>query len=218
MNLVLASASPRRKQLLEQLGLSFEILPSIVDETLDQSVDPADLARSLAEAKAFDVARRLAGGPKEDALVIGADTIVIIDGEVLGKPVNAEDARNMISRLAGRTHRVITGIALCRQSTEETLVEHEETLVWIRPMEPHEIASYVATGEPMDKAGAYAIQGLGSALVYRIEGCYYNVVGLPVPRLVTMLRRFDIDLLTGFSHSRLGGSPSSEERPGGGLE
>lgn len=217
MNLVLASASPRRKQLLEQLGLSFEIFPSVVDETPDPSLEPADLARGLAEAKASQVARRLAGGPKDQALVIGADTIVIIDGEVLGKPADADDARRMISRLAGRTHRVITGVALCRPFTGETMVEHEETLVWIRPLEPHQIASYVATGEPMDKAGAYAIQGLGSALVYRIEGCYYNVVGLPVPRLVTMLQRFGIDVLSG-SRSRPDGNPSFEERPGGGRE
>jgi MAF protein len=225
------------------LGLRFQIVPSIVDETLDQSVDPADLARSLAEAKALDVVRRLAGEPDAatrviwpdldtrvigpnadtgiigpDALVIGADTIVIIDSEVLGKPADAQEARDMISRLAGRTHRVITGVALSRLSTGETLVEHEETMVWIRPMEPREIVSYVATGEPMDKAGAYAIQGLGSALVYRIDGCYYNVVGLPIPRLVNMLRRFGLDLLSGLNSSRLGGSPSSEERPGGGLE
>lgn len=193
--LVLASASPRRRQLLAQLGLRFRVCDSAVDESilLAGSGDPGRLTQALALAKAEAVAREEA-----DAIVLAADTVVVIDDELLGKPHDTAEAAAMLGRLQGRTHRVVTGVALIDGSSGRREMAAEETLVTMRPLSRREIEAYVASGEPMDKAGAYAIQGLGATLVTRVEGCFYNVVGLPLMRVTSMLKEFGIDvLLTG---------------------
>ena len=187
--IVLASASPRRKDLLRQVGLNFEIIPSDLDEEAVEYRDPGELVRKLALSKALGVLPQARQG-----LVIGADTIVLLDQEVLGKPRSVPEAEKMLGRLAGRVHRVLTGVALVDSRTGRRLVDHEETLVKMRELTPGQISNYVATGEPMDKAGAYAVQGRGSVLVERIEGDYYNVVGLPLPRLARMLEEFGVKL------------------------
>lgn len=191
MRLVLASTSPRRRELLAQLGLHFDVLPSMFDEESVGTRDPGLLVRKLALGKARAVLPDLAG----QTLVIGADTIVLLEGEVLGKPGDEAEAREMLSRLSGKTHRVLTGVALIRLPERVELVDHVETAVTIRRLSPQQIAAYVASGEPMDKAGAYAVQGLGSVLVERLEGDYFNVVGLPLPRLARLLEEFGLDVL-----------------------
>jgi len=177
--------------LLRQVGIEFDVIPSRVEEGIGVG-DPVEIAEALALSKAQDVAR-LAGR----AIVIGADTVVAVGGEILGKPVDCDDARRMLESLSGRVHSVVTGIAVIDASVPLTLVDHEETRVWFKPLDPEEIDAYVRSGEPLDKAGAYGIQGLGSVIVERIEGCYFNVVGLPLLRLSKMLKTFGIDILKG---------------------
>jgi septum formation protein len=176
--------------LLRHIGIDFDVVPSEVDEKDHAaSTEPVLMAEALARAKAEDVASR------EDGLVVGADTIVVIDGEVLGKPVDAAEAVRMLTKLAGRTHTVITGLAVKDSSGGHLRVTHETTQVTMRNLTPQEVVAYVASGEPMDKAGAYAVQGLGALLVERIEGCYFNVVGLPLARLGLMLEEFGVRFL-----------------------
>lgn len=191
MRFILASSSPRRSDLLNQIGLDFEVIPSRFDESQVNASDPVELVRTLAREKAGTVASEVEG----EAIVLGADTIVLLDGEILGKPRDEAEARSMLGRLAGRTHRVLTGVALIRRPNGPILVEHEETAVTMRNLTPGQIAAYVASGEPMDKAGAYAVQGLGSVLVERLQGDYFNVVGLPLPRLALMLEPLGLDVL-----------------------
>jgi len=190
LEIVLASSSPRRKELLEQLGLKFKIISSNVDETAEEE-DACLLAEKLAEIKAHEIARNLEPG----YLVIGADTIVCIDSEILGKPKDETEAFDMLRKLSGKTHKVITGIALVESLSKRKIISHEETLVKFRDLEDKEIMRYIKTGEPMDKAGAYGIQKVGAVLVERIDGCYFNVVGLPLARLTQMLKEFDIKVL-----------------------
>ena len=173
MHLVLASTSPRRAELLTAAGLPFTVQPVDADESGDPGEDPEAYVRRVAELKAD-----AAGQPAVDTVVLTADTVVVIDGQRLGKPVDVAEARAMLARLSGRTHEVLTAIALS-QRTMRT-VDVARTLVTFNVMPPHVIDWYVATGEPRDKAGAYAIQGLASRFVERIEGSYTNVVGLPV--------------------------------------
>jgi septum formation protein len=170
--LVLASQSPRRSEILRQAGIPFTVRVAAVDETPLAGEKPEEYVVRLAELKALAVP----AGP--DETVLGADTTVVIDGEMLGKPANAADARRMLERLSGRQHQVITGICLKRGG--EVVREYAVTKVWFAPMSAREIEEYVLSGEPMDKAGAYAIQGLASKFVERIDGCYFNVMGLPV--------------------------------------
>jgi septum formation protein len=170
--LVLASQSPRRSEILRQAGIPFVVRVVSVDETPLQGEKPADYVVRLAELKALAVP----AGPNET--VLGADTTVVIDGDMLGKPADAADARRMLARLSGRQHQVITGICLKRGL--EVVRDCAATKVWFAPMSTREIEEYVSSGEPMDKAGAYAIQGLASKFIERIDGCYFNVVGLPV--------------------------------------
>lgn len=193
-DLILASASPRRKDILAQAGLSFRIIESDVDERVAAvaGLPPAELACRLALLKAEAVARRAGTG-----VVLGADTLVVADGRILGKPRDEADARDMLRRLAGRTHSVITGVAVVDAASGRTRVSSEETLVTMRPLDEGEILAYVATGEPGDKAGAYAIQGRGAVLVTRVNGCFYNVVGLPLAKTVLLLREFGIEVLRG---------------------
>jgi septum formation protein len=190
--LILASQSPRRRELLQVLGWPFDVIPSGVDEsTVPAGLAPAALARWLAEQKADDVAHRHPG-----AFVIGADTIVVLGDEVMGKPVDPEDAARMLRALSGATHRVITGIAVRREGPEPLqLSDAVETEVTFRPLTDHEIEAYVRTGEPMDKAGAYAIQGCGALRAAGIRGDYPNIVGLPVARLAELLRSVGFRIL-----------------------
>lgn len=185
--LVLASSSPRRRALLDHLGLSFRVQPSDADETWPEDLDvgPAAEAVALRKADATDA---------PDALVLAADTVVVLDGEVLGKPTSAEHAAETLRRLSGRTHHVVTGLALRHGGRQRTA--HERTAVTFAPLADAEIEAYVATGSPMDKAGAYGIQDdAGALLVERIDGDYFNVVGLPIRRLYQTLRNFVPDLV-----------------------
>jgi septum formation protein len=170
--LVLASQSPRRAEILRQAGIPFVVRAAPVDETPLSQETPEDYVRRLAEAKA----RAVPAGP--DEIVLGADTTVVVDRKILGKPADAADARRMLTLLSGRRHEVMTGI--CLRLGEERIRDHAVTAVWFVPMTTREIDDYVATGEPMDKAGAYAVQGTASKFIPRIEGCYYNVMGLPI--------------------------------------
>lgn len=180
--LVLASGSPRRRELLAAAGLHFEVRPASVDETPRFAETPAAYVRRLAEEKARAAWR-------QGELTLGADTTVVVDGEILGKPEDAADAERMLSRLAGRGHDVLTGICIFDGRTART--EVASTRVVFRAMEQEEIAAYAASGEPLDKAGGYGIQGLASKYVERIEGCYFNVVGLPVSRIYALLKESD---------------------------
>ena len=190
MDIILASQSPRRRELLGQMGLKgFKILSPEVDEHVEGNPDPASLVEQLSLRKASAVAQRA----DEDDLIIAADTVVVLDGAVLGKPADEREAFAMLSALSGNRHYVYTGVTVLRGG--QTLTAHECTTVTFREVEPHEISAYIATGEPMDKAGAYGIQGLGALLIRRIEGDYYNVMGLPVYRLGRMLAELGLDLL-----------------------
>ena len=178
--LILASQSPRRAEILKQAGFEFVVRPADVDETPLVGESPRACAERLARAKAMAVE---AGA---DDIVLGADTVVVIDGHTLGKPTDTADAARMLQLLSGRQHEVITGVCLRRQSglgCGSTV-----TRVWFAPLSQEEIAAYVASGEPMDKAGAYAIQGLASRYIPRIEGSYANVVGLPIDWVYRHLR------------------------------
>jgi septum formation protein len=179
--LILASRSPRRAELLARIGLDFAVRVPDVDESLLPGEEPAAAADRLARSKA-EVA--LADG----ALVIGCDTLVVHRGETLGKPADGEDAVAMLRRLQGDEHVVYTGVALGMPGRIESAVE--ATRVWFRPLELQECEEYVSTNEPMDKAGAYGIQGFGAAIVERIEGDYFNVMGLPIQRLLELFNRF----------------------------
>lgn len=181
VTLILASQSPRRRELLERAGFRFLVRPAEVDESWREGEDPEAHVRRLAREKARAVAA------SQQEIVLGADTVVVLDGEILGKPADAADARRMLELLSGREHCVFTGVCLKRGDLE--LVEAERTLVRFARLEDEEIRAYVDSGEPMDKAGAYAIQGLASKFVERIEGCYFNVVGLPVARVYRMIKR-----------------------------
>ena len=179
MKLILASASARRAEILRDAGLSFVVLSSAVDETPYENESPHDLVERLASAKA-ELAAARAIGP---AIIIGADTVISLDGLILGKPRSSDDARHMLEKLSGRTHSVVTGVALIRLPDSERRTFVESTLVHFAALSAEQITRYLATGEPHDKAGAYAIQGHAGRFIPRIEGCYFNVVGLPLSRL-----------------------------------
>ena len=183
MRMILASGSPRRKELLGNMGFSgFTVLKPDFDEDAVTAPDPGGLVEALSAGKA-----------EAAALLLAADTVVVLDGAVLGKPRDEADAFRMLSALSGRTHRVYTGVTLRRGG--EVLTGHEVSEVTFRSLTEEEIRNYIATKEPMDKAGAYGIQGLGALLVEGIRGDYFNVMGLPVCRLGTMLKQFDVDCL-----------------------
>ena len=181
-SLILASASPRRKYLLEQAGLTFSVIPSSVDEDSIPVTKPEHYVKVLAEAKAGDVAEE-----HPACWVIGADTIVLIDGKILGKPGSRDDARGMLNRLSGKSHFVYTGYSICCREKERAFSETVQTEVVFKELSEEEIEWYVHTKEPFDKAGAYAIQGLGTFLVRRVNGSYTNVVGLPVCEVIEHL-------------------------------
>ncbi|HXL20942.1 MAG TPA: Maf family protein [Candidatus Dormibacteraeota bacterium] len=183
MKLILASASPRRAEILRTAGFAFTVLSSAVDETPYPEESPHDHVQRLAAAKAELVAARAVG----PAIVIAADTVVTLEGKILGKPRSTEDARRMLEQLSGRTHSVLTGVALIRLPDAESRSFVESTLVHFAQLSDDEIVHYLATAEPYDKAGAYAIQGRAARYIPRIEGCYFNVVGLPLARLTRAL-------------------------------
>ncbi len=185
--LVLASASPRRQELLRNAGIAFTVQPADVDETPLAGESAQECAERLAREKALKVAQACAGD-----VVLGADTVVVVGGENLGKPVDGEDAARMLRLLSGREHQVITGVCVVSPNSrtpEDVEVASETTLVTMATLSEDEIHEYVASGEPMDKAGAYAIQGMASRWIPRIEGDYSNVVGLPVALVYRMLRK-----------------------------
>ena len=186
-NIILASASPRRQQLLKQIGLNFEVVPSSIEEVIDNTLEPFQVAMSLASQKCNDVAAQI----KEDCIVIGADTIVVKDNKMLGKPKNERDAFDMLSSLNGEWHQVVTGICLYRTSDKKSICDYEMTKVKIADKSDEFINEYIATKEPFDKAGAYGIQGYGSLLVEKIDGCYFNVMGLPIFKLSCMLDKLE---------------------------
>ena len=180
MDLILASASPRRREILSSMGYEFQVVPSGVDEIVYPHRTPEETAEDLARQKAEDIAKRF----PED-LVLGADTIVVLDGQVLGKPTDTEDAVRMLQELSGREHQVITGVALVGGGEEHCF--SVTTKVWMMDAPDDMISAYVSSGEPMDKAGSYGIQGKGAMLVEKIEGDYFNVVGLPIQKIARVL-------------------------------
>jgi len=184
MRFVLASASPRRRELLRNAGFDFEVRPSNIVEEIQQGELPEEFARRAAREKAMQVAASSPPG----SFVLGADTVVVIDGETLGKPSGLDDAARMLRLLSGRTHQVHTGICLVRAPGQIEALKHETTFVTFRKLDEEEIRSYVESGEPFGKAGAYAIQGLASKFVTRISGCHFNVVGLPVALVYETLK------------------------------
>ena len=189
MNIILASQSPRRKELLERMGLSgFAIIPARGEESCPPGCPPAAMVEELSRRKCAEIA---ASHP--EALVIAADTVVEIDGRILGKPHSGEQAAQMLRLLSGRENRVYSGLTVFCGG--EAVTEHEVTAVRFRPLSGADISSYIATGEPMDKAGAYGVQGYGCVLVEGVFGDYYNVMGLPVCRLARLLARFGVDAL-----------------------
>ena len=181
-NIVLASKSPRRADLLKQIGLEFEIYPSRVEEPQITRISPAIVVQELALTKARAVAAKLDAG-----LVIGADTVVVINGQPIGKPENDAHAVEILTRLSGNRHEVITGVALIDIKRKNEVLWTEKTAVYFRRLRQSEILAYVRSGESSDKAGAYGIQGKAGAFVERIEGCYFNVVGLPLASLTAQL-------------------------------
>lgn len=189
MRIILASQSPRRRELLERMGLTqFDIIPAQGEERADPALAPAQLVEELSRQKAAEIAQT-----HPDALIIAADTVVSVDGRVLGKPHSRQEAVDMLTALSGREHVVYSGLTVWYQGRSTT--QHEATEVRFRTLTVQDITHYVATGEPMDKAGAYGIQGYGCTLVEGISGDYYNVMGLPVCRLAQILAGFGVDPL-----------------------
>lgn len=188
--IILASASPRRKELLKKLGLEFTVEPSNSEEDIRPGVEPHELAKSLSREKAGLVAQN-----HRNALIIAADTFILFEGMLMGKPATETEARGMLERINGRQHSVITGFTILDTVSSKLISESVETKVFIRKLTSKEIDAYVKTGEPLDKAGAYAIQGLGSVIVERIEGDYFNVIGLPLSTLTESLKKFGVYIL-----------------------
>lgn len=188
--IILASASPRRKELLEQIGLSFRVEPSNYQENIRFDLEPHDLARALSLEKARLVARN-----HRNALVIAADTFIVFEGKILGKPRTETQAKEMLETMSGKPHSVITGFTIIDADSNKTVSRSVETRVHLRKLGSNEIDAYVRSKEPLDKAGAYAIQGLGSVIVEKIEGDYFNVIGLPLSALAESLKEFGVHIL-----------------------
>jgi septum formation protein len=191
-HLILASSSPRRRYLLRLVRIPFEFVDPEVREEEHAEDDPVEHVQRLSILKARSVRDRYDAG-----YILGADTIVVLDGRILGKPGDEAEARRMLRSLAGRSHEVYTGLGLLDAATGKATQGYERTVVTIRKMQDWEIAAYIATGEPMDKAGSYGIQGYGAGIVEKVDGCYFNVVGLPIVRLLRLMR--DLDRICGGS-------------------
>jgi septum formation protein len=206
--IILASQSPRRRYLLERAGLQFAVIPSRLDEASVNAETPDDYVRELAQAKAMDIARM-----HPDSWIIGADTVVVAESRILGKPDSTAQARDMLRRLSGRMHQVLTGYCICRLTGNRLFSDVVRTDVLFKTLTDDEIEWYIRTGEPFDKAGAYAIQGIGTFLVKRINGSYTNVVGLPVCEVVEFLIR---EQVIGFDRPHpLAAGPHDESAPTG---
>jgi septum formation protein len=190
LKLVLASSSPRREEILEQLNLKFTIVPSKIDEENFKSSDPVELVKLLAAEKAKSVSNLV-----EDAIIIAADTVVVHKDQILGKPSGKLEAKKMLKKLSSDQHQVITGIAVLNSSSGESYLDHNITEVKMTALSEQEINSYVDTGEPLDKAGSYAIQGFGGLFVEEIRGSYYSVMGLPIHQLAKLLDKFNYGIL-----------------------
>lgn len=188
--IILASSSPRRMELLKNLGVEFDIIPSNYEEIMVNK-QPEELVCYLAKNKALEVSNRV----KSDNIVLAADTMVFIGNIALGKPHTNNAAYAMLKNLSGKVHEVITGICLINKSINKTYLDYEVTKVFFRELSEEEILNYIETKEPLDKAGAYGIQGLGGLFVKRIEGCYFNVVGLPIYKLYNGFREMGVNLL-----------------------
>lgn len=191
MKIILGSKSPRRSEILNNIGVKFEIMESNFPEQYDKAMSPVDIVKYLSYGKAKAVAENL----HEDAVIIGADTVVVLDSEILGKPEDAEHSYYMLKTLSGKWHKVYTGLCVFDSSSKVYSQDVEITEVKLKELTDEEIWSYIRTGEPAGKAGSYAIQGIGSLIVERINGCYFNVVGLPVFKLSVLLSRSGINLL-----------------------
>ena len=191
--IILASASPRRKDILEKTGLKFSVEPSDLGEDFDSKLSPTQIAESLSLAKAKRIASH-----HQNSLIIGSDTIVVLDGEILNKPLTKEEAEEMLKKLSGNTHSVISGFTVIEG--DKIITGFEETKVRFRSLSKEEISEYIDTGEPMDKAGAYGIQGGAGKFVEAIEGDYFNIVGLPLFALSDALREFGIDISPGIKN------------------
>lgn len=190
--LILASASPRRKELLKQIGLSFTVLPSSIEETFEFTESPQEVVIRLSLCKARDIALRPG---IEDRWIIGSDTVVVCHDQILGKPADDKDAAAMLRQLSGTSHLVVSGFAVIDRLRKRQRCEAVTTKVYFRHLTEEEIARYIATKEPADKAGAYAIQGIGACFVSGIEGSYTNVVGLPLCRLTLTLKELGVPLM-----------------------
>jgi septum formation protein len=193
--IILASASPRRRELLEKIGLKFAVDPSLYPEDVpagphSASLSPEGIVKALSMGKAAAVALK-----HPDAIVIAADTLGVLRGKIIGKPGTAEEARGMLLEMSGKSHRVITGFTILDNATRKMITRTIDTRVYFRRLSLEEINNYVKTGEPLDKAGAYAIQGLGSLIVEKINGDYYNVMGLPLNALAESLKEFGIRII-----------------------
>ncbi len=193
--IILASTSPRRRELVASLAIPFEVVPSHTEESFEASLSPEQIVMELAGRKAEAVYRGLDPSADRNAVIVGSDTIVVRDGEVLGKPKDTQEAADMLRSLQGREHVVYTGVACMDALTGRRHIDYRATTVRMKALTEAEIQAYARSGEGLDKAGAYAIQGLGATIVTGIEGCYFNVVGLPVSLLVDMLKDFDIQVL-----------------------
>lgn len=190
--LILASSSPRRKILLEQLGVQFEIVTSSISEKVDKNLIPEEVAKSLAYQKAYDVASKMNSG-----LILGLDTIVVIDNNILGKPKDSSDIYNMLEQLSGKVHQVITGVCLINATDKSFLLDSDVSYIKMRDISRDEIGQYIKSEEPFEKAGSYAIQGLGAVFVEDIKGSYSGIVGLPIFKVYKMLKHYGIDVLGG---------------------
>ncbi len=186
---ILASASPRRKKLLQMIGLDFEVIPSQIEEIIEDKQSPKVLVKNLAYQKAVSVAKTK--DYIKDKIVIGADTVVAKDSQVLGKPKDFAEAYEMLSLLNDSCHNVLTGISIMKN--EQVITDFKQTKVYFNKLAPREIKDYIATGEPFDKAGGYGIQAKGALLVEKIEGCFYNVVGLSINKFVSMIKKLGVD-------------------------
>jgi septum formation protein len=190
-DIILASSSPRRIEILKNLNLEFQVIPSNYEEQISENLSPEKTVIYLAKNKAIDVYNRV----DQNKLIIAADTIVYCNEKILGKPENYKDAYNMLKNLSGKKHKVITGICIINKNLDSILEEFEETIVEFKELSESEIIDYINTGEPMDKAGAYGIQGYGGLFVKEIHGCYFNVVGFPVHRFYNMMGNIGVNLL-----------------------
>ncbi len=189
--IILASASPRRKEILEKTGLKFKVDKSGCEEITDPGMRPHEIARFLSREKARHVAAKY-----RDALIIAADTLVFLRGRLFGKPCNEEDAKEMLKALSGKAHSVITGFTIIDTASNKELSRSVQSKVFFKRLSRDEIAAYIRSGEPLDKAGAYGIQGLGALLVRRIEGDFFNIMGLPLYALAGSLKKFGVDILS----------------------